>query len=492
MIKNLGIMFNNIAKTNEKKIAIQFSESEKYSYDDLDLISEQIIIFFKSLNLKMNDKIIIESKKNIYTYAMIVASLKMGISYTFVDMQEASNRTKKIVQKVKPTKVFLFEKGMRLTNSFLLSRIILGKISNIIVEKKYKIKNFSRQAYIMFTSGSTGSPKGVKISHFNLFFLINWAKKTFNINNKDVMTNINPLHFDNSIFDFYCSLFNGATLTPIQKHEIFNFKNLIKKMNLLQCSIWFSVPSVLNIALKINRGNIFKKTKIKTFIFGGEPFPTNSVRKIYKFLRKPIFFNVSGPTECTCMCSAHLVKKSELFKEQNISVGKISNYFQYKIKIFDKKKNTGELYLEGPAVSEGYINDNLKTKEKFYKYKKYYGYRTGDLVNEGRNKLIKIIGRSDNQIKFLGHRIEIEEIENNIKEVYKLSQSLIILKSKKLFPFKKLILLTDNKKISHEDLLIKLPKYLPRYMIPEEVKKIKNFKLNKNGKIDRQFYVKNF
>ena len=344
----------------------------------------------------------------------------------------------------------------------------------------------------MFTSGSTGSPKGVKISHFNLFFLINWAKKTFKISNKDVMTNVNPLHFDNSIFDFYCSLFNSATLTPIQKHEIFNFKKLIEKMNLLRCSIWFSVPSVLNIVLKINRGNIFKKIKIKTFIFGGEPFPTNSVRKIYKFVKKPNFFNVSGPTECTCMCSAHLVEKRELFKEQNIPVGKISNYFQYKIKILDKDKSTGELYLEGPAVSEGYINDSLKTKEKFYKYKNYYGYKTGDLVNEGRNKLIKIIGRSDNQIKFLGHRIEIEEIENNIKEIYKLSQSLVIVKTKKLFPFKKLILITDNKKIRHEDLLMKLPKYLPRYMIPEEVKKIKNFKFNKNGKIDRKFYAKNF
>ena len=84
MIKNLGILFNNIAKVNEKKISIQFSYNEKYSYGELDLLSEQFISFFKNLNLSTNNRIIIESHKNIYAYAMIVASLKMGISYTFV------------------------------------------------------------------------------------------------------------------------------------------------------------------------------------------------------------------------------------------------------------------------------------------------------------------------------------------------------------------------------------------------------------------------
>jgi len=401
MIKNLGILFNNIAKVNEKKISIQFSYNEKYSYGELDLLSEQFISFFKNLNLSTNNRIIIESHKNIYAYAMIVASLKMGISYTFVDMNEALNRTKKIIQKVKPAKVFSFDEKIKLNNIVFLSKNIINKIIKKKIKKKYNIKNSSHLAYIMFTSGSTGTPKGVKISHFNLFFLIKWAKKTFNISTKDVMTNINPLHFDNSIFDFYCSLFNSAALTPIQKHEIFDFKKLIEKMNLLKCSIWFSVPSVLNIVLNINKSNIFKRSEIKTFIFGGEPFPTNSIRKIYKFLKKTKIFNVSGPTECTCMCSAHLVEKKEIFKGQNISVGKINNYFKYKINA--QNKNIGELFLEGPAVSEGYISDNLKTKNKFYKHKKYYGYKTGDLVSEEKNKLIKIIGRSDNQIKILGH-----------------------------------------------------------------------------------------
>ena len=116
------------------------------------------------------------------------------------------------------------------------------------------------------------------------------------------------------------------------------------------------------------------------------------------------------------------------------------------------------------------------------------GYKTGDLVIEGKDKNLKIIGRQDNQIKFLGHRIELEEIEKNVNDIFKLNQSLVILEEKKTFPFKKLILLTEHKKLKIEELQNKLSKNLSRHMIPEEIKYVKIFKLNQNGKIDRKFY----
>ena len=90
----------------------------------------------------------------------------------------------------------------------------------------------------MFTSGSTGRPKGVQISHKNLFFLINWAKDFFKLDSSSTISNLNPLHFDNSIFDFYCSIFNGSSIMPVNKTEIFNFKKLKKKINDLNCNIW--------------------------------------------------------------------------------------------------------------------------------------------------------------------------------------------------------------------------------------------------------------
>ena len=376
---------------------------------------------------------------------------------------------KKIIKKTKPKKIFLFTDNLKLKKSIYLSKEKNKKIINRPIIKKFVIKNKNPKiAYIMFTSGSTGEPKGVKISHSNLLYLIKWSKFFFNIDDKKIFTNLNPLHFDNSIFDFYCSLFNLASLIPIQKNEILYFNKLISKLNILKCNIWFSVPSLLNLILNLNNPSIFKKLKVKNFIFGGEPFPLTSARKIFKYNRNIQFFNVSGPTECTCICSAHRVKK-RTFKWQNLYVGKINSYFNYRIKKINKERNIGELYLEGPAVSQGYINDKLKTKERFYKTRNFFGYKTGDIVKEYKNKLIKIIGRSDNQVKISGHRVELEEIENTINKIFNLSQSLVVLKNKKTFPYKKLILITNSKKLNLNSINKKLSKFLPNYMTPEEV-----------------------
>ena len=100
-------------------------------------------------------------------------------------------------------------------------------------------------AYIMFTSGSTGFPKGAVMTHANVMNLIDWSRETFNIKPRDILTNVNPLYFDNSVFDFYSSLFNGCRLVPFAKDEVRDARLLVEKIEAAKCNVWFSVPSLL-------------------------------------------------------------------------------------------------------------------------------------------------------------------------------------------------------------------------------------------------------
>ena len=150
------------------------------------------------------------------------------------------------------------------------------------------------------------------------------------------------------------------------------------------------------------------------------------------------------------------------------------------------------MYLEGSSISDGYINNHLATNRLFYNTRKFKGYKTGDLVSTNAQGNLKILGRVDNQIKFMGYRIEIEEIENKIIKKLKIDNCIVILKQLKKYPYKKIVLFTDIKKIKEINLHNKLKNILPNFMIPTETKLIEKFKYNKNLKIDRTYYNNDF
>lgn len=483
---DLNKVFRSIVKKYPKRIAIDFGNNKQYTFKELDELSDQILQIFYNLNIKHNEIIAVDSVKNFYVFALIIACIKNNNPYSFIEISKYNHRLSNILKTLKPKKIFLFEKK-KITNGYILSEKSFIKLSKKSFIKRNNIRKKNKIAYIMFTSGSTGQPKGVPITHKNLSYLINWAKRTFNFSSLSVVSNLNPLHFDNSVFDIYGGLFNASTIVPFEKAELSYPEELIKKLNITNCETWFSVPSLLNYILEIENTKIFQNINLKNIIFGGERFPINAVRKIYPYLKKTNIYNVSGPTECTCICSVKKISKKELFESNNISVGKINDYFKYYILDKNKKKsNVGELVLLGPAVANNYFNEGGKNKKKFFKKNKIKGYYTGDIVRKFKKNEIKILGRADNQIKLMGHRVELEEIENQIINIFKIKECIIKIEKELSYPWQKLICqISKNDKKIKSVFFKKLKDKLPSYMIPKELIFTDKFKYNKNGKLER-------
>ena len=465
---------------------------------EMEELSNQIANSFIKKKFKLNDNICLQLPKSILAYAIMIACLKLGISYTFLDRQSPPSRTNKILKSLK-TKAIICDKKINVKSKVILIKSIIKLIKN-------ENKNFSfikiteiqpsTIAYVMFTSGSTGFPKGVAIRHSNVLNFSEWCKSEYNIDQHDIVTNLNPLFFDNSIFDIFGGLFNGACLRPFHRYELLNPNELVKKIKKSKATIWFSVPSLLIYLLNfrsINKNSFKKKKKV---IFGGEGFPKNKLKELFNLKGKTTdLINVYGPTETTCICSSYKITKFD-FTKNEISkyapFGKKLTKFFYMLILNEqnkkvKKNEIGELDIGGKNVDAGYFNLKNETKLKFIKNpftkkKDDIIYLTGDLVYKANNGYIYFSSRKDNQIKYNGYRIELEEIEQAIGRISKVKENAVCY-GKKNSQNQITCWISHNSTI--EKIIKDLNNSLPSYMMPKKFIEATKLPKNQNGKIDR-------
>lgn len=505
-IYNLGLKFKDITKKNGDRIAIKFCDFTSITFSELDELSDKIANLLIKKKILKNQVIAIQNDKTAFGYAVILACLKLGIIYTNFDNTNPKERLNKIFDTAKPVLIIsdanlaehivelCQEKNIKYFDySTKTSQKEFREISSKLDSKKIESVIGSDPAYIMFTSGSTGIPKGVLIKQESILNFIDWGKVTYNIVKEDTLTNVNPIYFDNSVFDFYCSIFNKASLAAFSKDIITQPKKMLELIDEMKCTFWFSVPSFLIYLtnLKLLNKETFKT--IRAFSFGGEGYPKEVLKKLYDlYSHKAEFFNVYGPTEGTCICSAYQLSDEDFTDMHGLpTLGYIAPNFDYLI--LDKnnqQSNLGELCLIGPQLALGYYNDKERTKKSFvnnplatnYVQKMY---KTGDLVERKEDGKLYFIGRVDNQIKHMGYRIELEEIEAGLIKIPYIKQCAVI-HGKTAKGFSRLVayIATDND-VEQKQLRDELRKILPEYMIPNLFKTMKELPKNQNGKIDR-------
>lgn len=499
---NLGLFFEDTVNRFMMKPAIKLKDNV-LSYDDLNKKVNSFVQYLIQSGMVQGDVVAIANTKEINSFAIMLACLKMGVIYVNVDIEGPSERLEKIFNTCNPKIVFcdtvsdvVRESSIRLSmKNCLLSENLIKNIdvSKSLIEDIIKQVDGSSIAYIMYTSGSTGIPKGAAITHQNLIHLINWSHSFYGITENDVFANVSPMYFDNSVFDFYSALFSGACFVPIKKEILTNPLLLVNHVDDQKCTIWFSVPSMLIYLMNMKglKRNKFKYVRI--IAFGGEGYPKTELVKLYDMYKERArIVNVYGPTECTCICSAHILQDSDFKNLRGLpTLGKLNQNFNYLIlDENDQEASEGELCLIGPNVGVGYYNDNKRTEQSFFDCQegKHYTkkmYKTGDIVKE-ENGLLYFKARKDNQIKHMGYRIELEEIEAGLSLIEGVDRAAVIYQ-KENNVFGRIIAFVSVKQgINTERIESELKERIPSYMMPHKINILDAFPLNPNGKVDKK------
>ncbi len=502
---NLPLKFQDIVEKNSTAVAIHFDDNRKVSFSELNKQANKLARLLRQKGLGKGDIALIEGEKSLVTYVALFSCLKLGITYCFFDNESPQLRLQKIIETCRPKCLIASREVHDKIKKFFSFNVYFDNDLDFFYNATKRLQDENLQssknvngdslAYIMFTSGSTGEPKGAAITHSNVLGFIHWAKLEFGITKKIIATHVNPLFFDNSVFDIYANLFNGATIVPLGNKEVkdpYEFLNIIDEY---RCNHWFSVPSLLIYLMTIKALNKEKFKTIKKVIFGGEGFPKDKLKYLFDIFGERIeFFNVYGPTECTCICSSNKITEHDLKGLKGYpELGYLADNFDYLILNKDhevKKGELGELCLIGPLVGKGYFNNWLQTEKVFCQNPlnnsfREIIYRTGDMVSEGVNGKLNFQGRRDHQIKHMGYRIELGEIESAAHSLPTVNEAVATHTVYKGISRITLSLATGVQKLSDLQVNQLLREKLPKYMMPHKLMLYDFLPKNRNGKIDR-------
>ncbi|MCH9809554.1 MAG: AMP-binding protein [Alphaproteobacteria bacterium] len=499
---NLGRLFSTVAKTYPDAASLVF-EDQTIDYSALSDLVWDRAGRLAGLGVRQGDVVIIIGEKTVESFVLILACLLSGAPYVVADPDNPSERQRRILERCRPRLVFT---GSPSAAAEALGAVAAGVGSAVLTAQALEAApsapftpapvTGSDPAYIMFTSGSTGFPKGAVMSHANVARLIDWSRNRFGFGPGEVLTNVNPLYFDNSVFDVYSSLFTGAALAPFTKAETLNPKALIDGIEARGCTSWFSVPSFLIYLDSLRALTPAAMPQLRRFIFGGEGYPLGRLKSLYdKFADRAAIVNVYGPTECTCICSAYVVGPADFEDLTGFPpLGALTPEFSGRIVGSDGTEiepgETGELVLYGPCVGLGYYNDPKRTAAGFvgapdgapYELR---GYRTGDLVSlSPEDGKLRIAGRRDHQVKHMGYRIELEEIENALCAIEGITQA-AVLHGTRYGNSALAAVVTGEPGLDEDAVLTQLRARVPAYMMPARVHFRETLPKNANGKLDR-------
>jgi len=420
------------------------------SYGELEETSSRLASFLIDAGIRRGDRVGILLEKSIESVVSVFGILKRGASYVPLDRFSPPKRILSLmrdcgISALVSNRAHLQRLGSELEHLSSLRAVVLApnpsvsgptaaevslplpgqtatlKWPDLSAFKEAPSSRVDGQdlAYILYTSGSTGVPKGVAISHGACLAFVKWAGTRFRVSANDRLASHAPLHFDLSTFDLFAAIRSGAVSIVVPRELSAFPMELCDFVEREQITIWYSVPSVL--ASLVTSGALAgtgRLASLRTILFAGEVFPMKHLRSLHQLVPRPELFNLFGPTE-TNVCTYYQVRELPQGDSKRLPIGKACEGTEVWIQRNDGSKaspgESGELVVQGPSLMDGYWKRPAKTAEVLVPADSGCTgdrvYRTGDWAEMDATGILSFLGRRDEMVKRRGYRIELGELE---------------------------------------------------------------------------------
>ena len=453
------------------------------TYRQLDRLADRCAAALLARGVRAGDRVVVWTGKSTATVAVMQAALRIGAIYVPLAGSNPVARLSRVVDNARPALVVADDDTARLavgagwSGAPLVGQAQLlaaGPPDGLGQADLSGPDDPDRPAYILYTSGSTGEPKGVCISHRNALAFVEWAAAEVGVGPGDRLSNHAPFNFDLSVFDLYAAFLTGAAVDLISQELAYAPQQLVQFLHERRISVWYSVPSALS--LMIREGGLLDvpaPPALRACVFAGEPFAIHHVHALHKNWPGVRLLNWYGPTE-TNVCTSYEVGDADLERDRPLPIGRACSGAAVSLDPPDTEE--GEVVVSGPTVMLGYWGREPHRGP----------YRTGDVARRTESGVLDYVGRRDRMVKVRGHRVEPGEIETAVATLDSVGEAAVLAVGSGLDTrLHAVVVPSGARRPSLLDVKRRCAQRLPTYMIIDSLHVLDELPRTANGKTDR-------